>query len=95
MEARTDILLVGLGNPKQELFVHRNAARLPGIVGIGLGGTFNFLSGRVRRAPRWIQCIGLEWVYRIIQEPRRLLLRYVTDGFFLCLYTIAEPFRRR
>lgn len=94
VEARTDILLVGLGNPKQELFVSRNADLLPGVVAIGLGGTFNFVSGRVRRAPRWVQKIGMEWIYRIIQEPRRLFLRYLTDGFFLFFYVLAEPFRR-
>ena len=92
-EAQTDILLVGLGNPKQELFVHRNAERLPGMVAIGLGGSFNFVSGRVRRAPRWVQKIGLEWVYRTIQEPRRLFLRYATDAFFLAWYTLREFFR--
>ena len=93
-EAQTDILLVGLGNPKQELFVHRNAERLSGMVSIGLGGTFNFLSGRVRRAPRWVQRLGMEWIYRIIQEPRRLFFRYFIDGFFLIAYVFMEPFRR-
>ena len=93
-EAHTDILLVGFGNPKQELFVHRNAARLQGMAAIGLGGTFNFLSGRVRRAPRWVQRIGMEWLYRIIQEPQRLFLRYFIDAFFLAGYALAEPFRR-
>ena len=93
-DAGTDILLVGFGNPKQEAFVHRNAAQLHGMAAIGLGGTFNFLSGRVRRAPRWIQRLGLEWLYRIVQEPRRLFLRYFTDAFFLAGYALAEPFRR-
>ena len=94
-DAQTDILLVGLGNPKQELFVHRNAERLSGMVAIGLGGTFNFLSGRVRRAPRWIQRIGMEWFYRIIQEPRRLFLRYFVDAFFLVGYTLVELVKGR
>ncbi len=93
-EARTDILLVGLGCPKQELFVHRNASRLAGMVAIGLGGSFNFVSGRVRRAPLWVQKIGMEWIYRIIQEPRRLFMRYFTDAFYLAADIITEPFRR-
>ena len=92
--ARTDILLVGLGCPKQELFVHRNAERLRGLAAIGLGGSFNFVSGRVRRAPRWVQRIGMEWLYRIVQEPRRLFLRYFFDAFFLAAYALAEPLRR-
>ena len=93
-DARTDILLVGLGCPKQELFVHRNASRLSGMVAIGLGGSFNFVSGRVRRAPLWVQKLGMEWIDRIIQEPRRLFMRYFTDAFFLAGYILAEPFRR-
>ena len=93
-EAHTDILLVGLGCPKQELFVHRNAERLKGMVAIGLGGSFNFVSGRVRRAPLWVQKLGMEWIYRIIQEPRRLFMRYFTDAFYLAADIIAEPFRR-
>lgn len=93
-DAKTDLLIVGLGNPKQELFVHRNAERLKGLVAIGLGGTVNFLSKRTRRAPKWIQNIGFEWLYRTIQEPRRLFMRYFLDAFHLAAYIIIEPFRR-
>lgn len=75
-EAKPDVLFVALGNPKQELWMSRNAARLDVRVMIGIGGTFNFIAGRVKRAPRWMQRGGLEWIYRIIQEPRRLWKRY-------------------
>ena len=74
--AKPDILFVALGNPKQELWMGRNAARLDVGAMVGVGGTFNFIAGRVRRAPRWMQKCGLEWVYRIIQEPGRLWRRY-------------------
>jgi len=74
--ARPDLLFVALGNPKQELWMGRNAARLEAGAMIGVGGTFNFLAGRVRRAPAWMQRCGLEWIYRIIQEPGRLWKRY-------------------
>ena len=74
--ARPDILFVALGNPKQELWMGRNRAKLDAGVMIGVGGTFNFIAGRVKRAPRWMQRGGLEWIYRIIQEPRRLWKRY-------------------
>ena len=74
--AKPDILFVALGNPKQELWMGRNAARLDVPVMIGVGGTFNFIAGRVKRAPRWMQKCGLEWVYRISQEPGRLWRRY-------------------
>ncbi len=74
--AKPDILFVALGNPKQELWMGRNKAKLDVGAMIGVGGTFNFLAGRVRRAPRWMQKSGLEWVYRIVQEPGRLWRRY-------------------
>ena len=74
--AKPDILFVALGNPKQELWMGRNAAKLDVGAMIGIGGTFNFLAGRVKRAPRWMQKSGLEWVYRIVQEPGRLWRRY-------------------
>ena len=74
--AKPDILFVALGNPKQELWMGRNQGRLDVGVMIGIGGTFNFIAGRVKRAPRWMQKCGLEWIYRIIQEPGRLWKRY-------------------
>ena len=74
--AKPDLLFVALGNPKQELWMGRNAARLDVPVMIGVGGTFNFITGRVKRAPRWVQRSGLEWIYRIGQEPGRLWRRY-------------------
>ena len=74
--AKPDLLFVALGNPKQELWMGRNAGRLDVPVMIGVGGTFNFITGKVKRAPRWAQRSGLEWIYRICQEPGRLWRRY-------------------
>ncbi|MBR4171907.1 MAG: WecB/TagA/CpsF family glycosyltransferase [Kiritimatiellae bacterium] len=74
--AKPDLLFVALGNPKQELWMGRNLEQLQIPIVMGIGGTFNFLSGRVKRAPRWMQRCGLEWIYRIIQEPGRLWRRY-------------------
>ncbi len=74
--AKPDILFVALGNPKQELWIGRNLRKLETKVVIGIGGTFNFIAGRVARAPRWMQRSGLEWIYRISQEPGRLWRRY-------------------
>ena len=74
--ARPDILFVALGNPKQELWMGRNAAKIDAGAMIGIGGTFNFIAGRVKRAPKWMQKCGLEWIYRIVQEPGRLWRRY-------------------
>ena len=74
--AKPDVLFVALGNPKQELWMGRNADKLDVGAIIGVGGTFNFIAGRVKRAPKWVQRSGLEWIYRIIQEPGRLWRRY-------------------
>jgi N-acetylglucosaminyldiphosphoundecaprenol N-acetyl-beta-D-mannosaminyltransferase len=74
--ANPDILLLALGNPKQELWFNRNKHRLEVPVSIGVGGTFEFLIGLVSRAPLWMQNNGMEWLYRIAQDPKRLIKRY-------------------
>ncbi|MFA5204538.1 MAG: WecB/TagA/CpsF family glycosyltransferase [Lentisphaeria bacterium] len=71
-----DILLVGLGNPKQELWFRRNRPKLRVPVVMGVGGTFAFITGDVARAPGWMQAAGLEWLFRIWAEPGRLWKRY-------------------
>ncbi len=76
-EAKADVLFIGLGNPKQEQWFHRNRHRLNVPISIGIGGTFEFLAGSVKRAPKWVQHLNLEWVYRISQDPKRLWKRYV------------------
>jgi N-acetylglucosaminyldiphosphoundecaprenol N-acetyl-beta-D-mannosaminyltransferase len=88
--AKPDILLVAFGNPKQEKWIamHRNRLRVP--VCIGVGGSFEFLSGRLRRAPVWMQQSGLEWLYRTIQEPSRLAKRYFNNGAGLLRYLPAQ-----
>lgn len=70
-EAGADVLCVAYGAPAQELWIHRNLDRLPVAVAVGVGGAFDFLSGRQRRAPRLMQRMGLEWLYRLYREPRR------------------------
>ena len=78
---RPDIICVALGNPKQERFIDEFRSRLGAPVLIGVGGTLDFIVGGRRRAPRWAQRVGLEWVYRAAQEPGRLGRRYVHDLF--------------
>lgn len=70
-EARPDILLVAFGAPAQDLWIARNLARSGGAVAVGVGGAFDYLSGRVPRAPGWIQRAGLEWLYRLARQPWR------------------------
>lgn len=79
-----DLLLVAMGTPKQEIWIHHNRPRLGSTLCIGVGASFDFYVGRVRRAPRWVSNAGLEWLYRLIREPRRLAHRYlVRDPKFL------------
>ncbi len=66
------ILLVALGAPRQELFVHRNRTLLGARVALGVGGSFDVWSGRVRRAPGWARALSVEWLYRLVADPRRL-----------------------
>ncbi len=69
--ANADVLCVAYGAPAQELWIHRNLSRLPAAVAMGVGGAYDFLAGRQRRAPRAMQRIGLEWLYRLYREPWR------------------------
>lgn len=69
--ANADVLCVAYGAPAQDLWIYRNLARLPVAVAMGVGGAFDFLSGRQRRAPRIMQRVGLEWLYRLYREPSR------------------------
>ncbi len=69
--ARPDLVLVAYGAPHQELWLDRNLGRLGGGVGIGVGGAFDFLTGRVPRAPAWMRRVGLEWLFRLIRQPWR------------------------
>lgn len=78
--AAPDIVLVALGSPKQERLTRELRAHLPRAWFLGIGISFSFVIGEVRRAPRWMQKIGLEWCHRLIQEPRRLFRRYLVDG---------------
>lgn len=78
--AEPDIVWVGLGTPKQERFMAGPGRSLAAGLLIGVGAAFDFHAGRVRQAPRWIQRCGLEWLFRLVQEPRRLGKRYLTTN---------------
>lgn len=78
--SEADVVWVGLGMPKQELWMHAVKDRLPGVALLGVGAAFDFLAGTVAQAPSWMQRSGLEWLYRLIQEPRRLWRRYIWNN---------------
>lgn len=92
--ARPDLVLVALGAPRQEIFCHEHLDALRPSVPFGIGASLDFLAGVKRRAPEWISRIGFEWLYRLIQEPRRLAYRYLVRDpqFFGILW---RQWRRR
>lgn len=79
--AQPDVLLVGFGAPKQELWTHAHADRINAKVALCIGATIDFLAGEKRRAPKWMRRLGLEWVHRLSTEPRRLAKRYLRDAW--------------
>jgi N-acetylglucosaminyldiphosphoundecaprenol N-acetyl-beta-D-mannosaminyltransferase len=79
-EAQPDVVWVGIGVPKQEIWMARMRDRLDVPVMCGVGAAFDFHAGRISMAPRWMQERGLEWIYRIAQEPKRLLPRYLSTN---------------
>jgi N-acetylglucosaminyldiphosphoundecaprenol N-acetyl-beta-D-mannosaminyltransferase len=87
---RPDFFWVGLSTPKQEKFMATYAPQLTTGVMLGVGAAFDFLSGRVRQAPRWIQRSGLEWLFRLCTEPRRLAPRYLRNNPLFVLRVFAE-----
>ena len=93
-EARPDILLVALGHPKQEMWIDRHREELGVSVAIGVGCVLDLIAGKRRRAPGWMQVAGLEWAFRLGQEPGRLARRYLTDAAWLIPIT-ARALRAR
>jgi UDP-N-acetyl-D-mannosaminuronic acid transferase (WecB/TagA/CpsF family) len=87
------VLLVGLGAPKQELWVHAHRHRLTAPIALCIGATIDFLAGEKRRAPKWMRATGLEWLHRVVSEPRRLVGRYARDAWVLPRLMCRELFR--
>jgi len=93
-KAAPDILWVGLGAPKQEIWMAEHADKIKGTVMLGVGAAFNFQAGTLKRAPVWMQKAGLEWLYRLIKEPKRLFKRYAVGNILFLYYLIQESILR-
>jgi N-acetylglucosaminyldiphosphoundecaprenol N-acetyl-beta-D-mannosaminyltransferase len=89
------IVLVALGHPKQDRWIAAERDRLGDCVAIGVGASLDFLAGRSRRAPRWMQRSGTEWLWRVLHEPTRLGPRYLRDGVWLLAVLIPRAIRDR
>ena len=93
--ARPDILWVGLGAPKQEIWAADHHDRLSVGLILPVGAAFDFYSGRIRRAPRWMQRMGLEWLFRMLADPRRLVRRYAVTNSKFAWAILREEIQRR
>jgi len=93
--ARPHALFVAFGQPKGEYWIrdHQSAVGVP--LAVQVGGTFELVSGKLKRAPRWMRKVGAEWIYRTIQEPRRLAGRYTRNALFVLKMLTIGPKRRR
>lgn len=88
-----DILFVAISSPTKELFLYNNKKLLNNVYFImGVGGSFDVVAGKIKRAPRWMQKLGLEWFYRLIQEPKRMWKRYLVGNSKFILLVLKEKF---
>lgn len=93
-EADPDILWVGLGSPKQDYWMHLHRDKLKVPVMVGVGAAFDFIAGTKPQAPAWMRCSGLEWVFRLCCEPRRLWKRYLIGNTKFIYYLVRDMFRK-
>jgi N-acetylglucosaminyldiphosphoundecaprenol N-acetyl-beta-D-mannosaminyltransferase len=89
-ESRPDLLFLAFGQPKGEFWLDENLEALGVPVCVQIGASLDFVAGRVRRAPRWVQRIGLEWAWRMLLEPARLAPRYAENAWFIARITWRE-----
>ena len=90
----TRILFIGLGCPKQEIWVSEHLGRIPAVM-FAVGAAFDFLAGNKRQAPRWMMRVGLEWVFRLLCEPRRLALRYLKHNPRFVVFVLRQLLLRQ
>lgn len=89
-DVETDILFLGLPSPKKELFIEKYKDQLTVKYTLGVGGFFDILSGKIQRAPVWMQKNGLEWIYRFLQEPKRMWSRYMIGNLKFIKLVLKE-----
>jgi N-acetylglucosaminyldiphosphoundecaprenol N-acetyl-beta-D-mannosaminyltransferase len=89
-----DVLLVAMGSPRQDIWIHSHKDSLGVKAAIGVGGLFDFYSGRLPRAPQWVREIGMEWFFRMMQEPGRMWKRYVIGNNIFLYHVLKEKLRK-
>lgn len=92
-ESNADLLFVAISSPKKEIFMNKfkKTINVPFIMGVG--GSFDVIAGKTKRAPLWMQNIGMEWFFRLIQEPRRMWKRYIIGNIRFVIFVLKEKFR--
>lgn len=90
-DSQADMLFVGMGVPKQDIFIYENMNKYKIPMSFSIGGTIDFLAGEQKRAPRWISSIGMEWLYRFFHDPKRMFKRYFVDD--LLIFKLAKKYK--
>lgn len=88
-DAKADIIWIGLGAPKQERYMYEHRGKVNGVM-IGVGAGFDYYAGTIKRAPIWMQKLSLEWLYRLMQDPKRLFRRYFATNFKFLRLTMGR-----
>lgn len=92
-DSKADMLFVGMGVPKQDIFIYENMNIYQIPVSFSIGGTIDFIAGVQKRAPKWISRIGFEWLYRLFQDPKRMFRRYIIND--LKIFKLVFKYRKR
>lgn len=93
-DAKPDFLWVGIGAPKQEIWIMDHAEKIKKCVMLGVGAGFNFFAGTLDKAPKWMEDYSLEWLFRLIKEPKRLWKRYIIGGFKFLYYLFVQNIKK-
>ena len=89
-----DFIWVGIGAPKQEIWIQEHRSKIQGSVMLGIGAVFDFLAGTLKMAPKWVVNAGFEWLFRLISEPKRLWKRYIIGGAKYLYYSVTYKLER-
>ena len=94
-KSKADILFVAMGSPKKEIFLNKYSEKMEVPFTMGVGGSFDVVAGKVKRAPDWMQAIHSEWVFRLIQEPKRMWKRYAVTNSIFAIMLVKEFFNQK
>lgn len=94
-ELKPDFLWVGIGAPKQEMWMWKHQEKIHNTVMFGVGAGFNFFAGTLDKAPKWMEKASLEWLFRLSKEPKRLWRRYILGGFKYLYYSAEYKLKKK